>query len=40
MTKFTTHEPEERLDLLNGAIILFSEIDINGDGRVDWSEFV
>ena len=30
----------EKLDLLNGSISLFTEIDINGDGTVEWSEFV
>ena len=40
ISNFAEHDPSERLDLMNGAIKLFEEIDINGDGRVDWSEFV
>ena len=31
---------EERYDLLHGAIKLFSEIDINGDGNMEWSELM
>jgi len=37
---FTPHTIFERLDLLNGAINLFEQIDINGDGEVEWDEFV
>jgi Ca2+-binding EF-hand superfamily protein len=40
VTRYATHKPVERIELLNGAIQLFSEIDINGDGRVDWGEFI
>jgi hypothetical protein len=40
ISNFAQHEPQERLDLMNGAIKLFEEIDINGDRKVEWSEFV
>ena len=40
ISNFAQHEPKERIDLMNGAIKLFQEIDINGDGRVEWGEFV
>ena len=33
------HPPEEKYELVNGLIKLFNDIDINGDGGVEWSEF-
>ena len=33
-------EEFEKVELLHGAISIFHEIDINGDGTVDWDEFV
>lgn len=33
------HSKEEQYDLVNGLIKLFQEIDINGDGHMEWSEF-
>jgi Ca2+-binding EF-hand superfamily protein len=40
LQKFTEHANHERLDLMNGSIELFNDIDINADGRVEWHEFV
>ena len=40
ISNFAEHEPAERLDLMNGAIKLLFEIDINGDKKIEWSEFV
>ena len=40
LKRFTEHVPHERLDLMNGSIELFNDIDINADGRVEWHEFV
>ena len=40
ISKFADHSPHERIDLLNGACKLFTEIDINGDGKLEWNEFV
>ena len=34
------NEAHERIDLMNGAIKMFTDIDINGDGAVEWKEFV
>lgn len=31
---------DEKYELLHGAIKLFSEIDINGDQSMEWSEFM
>ena len=31
---------EEKYELLYGALKLFSEIDINGDKQMEWSEFM
>ncbi len=31
---------EEKYELLYGAMKLFSEIDINGDQSMEWSEFM
>lgn len=33
------HPNEERIDLVYGLIKLFKDIDINGDGTMEWSEF-
>jgi len=27
---------DEQLDMINGAITLFKDIDINGDGMMEW----
>lgn len=32
--------PEDKYDLLHGALSLFSEIDINGDQSMEWGEFM
>ena len=40
ISQFARHAPHERIDLLNGACKLFTEIDINGDGKLEWNEFV
>jgi hypothetical protein len=31
---------EEKYELIHGALKLFSEIDINGDAHMEWSEFM
>ena len=31
---------EEKYELVHGALKLFSEIDINGDAHMEWSEFM
>lgn len=33
-------EEHERVDLINGAVNMFSDVDINGDGNMSWNEFV
>ena len=33
-------EPEERMELIYGAIKIFKDVDINGDGNMSWNEFV
>ena len=33
------HPPEERIDLVYGLVRLFKDIDINGDGTMEWGEF-
>lgn len=33
------HPKEERIDLVYGLVKLFKDIDINGDGTMEWSEF-
>ena len=32
--------PEERLELIYGAIKVFQDVDINGDGNMSWAEFI
>lgn len=34
-----TFNPEEKYDLVHGLCKLFAEIDINGDKKMEWSEF-
>ena len=34
-----SYQQEEKVDVINGAIKLFFDIDINGDGRLEWKEF-
>ena len=31
---------QEKYELIHGALKLFSEIDINGDAHMEWSEFM
>ena len=31
---------DEKYELIYGSFKLFLEVDINGDGRMDWSEFM
>ena len=33
-------EENERIELINGAINIFKDVDINGDGNMSWNEFV
>lgn len=33
-------EENEKIELINGAINIFSDVDINGDGNMSWNEFV
>jgi Ca2+-binding EF-hand superfamily protein len=33
------HPQEDKYELVNGLVKLFDEIDINGDGNMEWSEF-
>jgi len=39
MKKSMNYEPSEELDLIHGLCKLFSEIDISGDNKMQWSEF-
>eukprot|EP01022_Parablepharisma_sp_SALTPOND_P001157 TRINITY_DN105701_c0_g1_i1.p2 TRINITY_DN105701_c0_g1~~TRINITY_DN105701_c0_g1_i1.p2 ORF type:complete len:538 (-),score=58.24 TRINITY_DN105701_c0_g1_i1:2394-4007(-) len=39
MKKSMTYDPAEEPDLIHGLCKLFSEIDINGDMKMQWSEF-
>ena len=39
LTEVTCDE-DEKLELINGAIKIFSDVDINGDGIMSWNEFV
>ena len=34
-----SHSPDDKYDLVNGLIKLFFDIDINGDGHMEWAEF-
>lgn len=34
------HKENEKLELIQGAIRLFKEVDINNDGTMEWEEFV
>jgi len=40
ISQYCEHEEHEKIDLLNGAIALFREIDTNANGFVDWKEFL
>ena len=31
---------DEKYELIYGSFKLFLEVDINGDGRMDWAEFM
>ena len=31
---------DEKYELVDGCVRLFAEVDINGDGGMDWSEFM
>ena len=31
---------DEKLEMIHGLIRLFKQVDINGDGQMEWSEFV
>ena len=33
-------DEDERIELINGAIKIFSDVDINGDGNMSWNEFI
>jgi len=33
------HSEDEKYELINGLIKLFTDIDINGDHHMEWSEF-
>lgn len=33
------YSPAEEYDFVNGLCILFEEVDINGDGTMEWDEF-
>jgi hypothetical protein len=33
-------EEHEKIDLINGAVNMFTDVDINGDGNMSWNEFV
>ena len=39
MRECTPHKEPEKYDLIYGLIKLFKEIDINGDERLEWTEF-
>lgn len=39
MTKAMNFNPEDHCDLVHGLCNLFSEIDINGDMKMEWREF-
>ena len=38
--KYTPHEEPEKPDLIHVALSIFQEVDINGDGGMEWNEFV
>ena len=31
---------DEQVDMVNSAIQLFRDVDVNGDGRMEWEEFI
>ena len=39
MKSAISHAPEDKYELVNGLIKLFQDIDINGDGHMEWAEF-
>jgi hypothetical protein len=39
MKSAITYDEEDEYDLVYGLLQLFSEIDINGDKHMEWSEF-
>ena len=39
MRKVIPYKPEEETDLVHGLCSLFQEIDINGNGFMEWDEF-
>jgi hypothetical protein len=40
MDSIDCSQADEKYELLHGALKLFSEIDINGDQSMEWSEFM
>ena len=40
MDSIECSQEDEKYELLHGALKLFSEIDINGDQSMEWSEFM
>jgi len=39
MKKVIPYEAHEEYDLIHGVCSMFSEVDINGDGTMEWDEF-
>ena len=35
-----TEDDDEKYELVYGCYQLFQEVDINGDGKMEWSEFM
>jgi len=40
LNSINTHDDAERYELMYGCFNLFAEVDINGDGNMEWSEFM
>lgn len=40
LIKHVPCEEHEQVDLINGAINLFRDVDLNSDGCMEWDEFI
>ena len=40
LSHIATQNDDEKYELIHGAYMLFREVDINGDGQMEWGEFM
>ena len=40
LNRIYTYDDDEKYELVYGSYKLFMEVDINGDGNMEWAEFM